>query len=249
MQMEPLAAASIKLGGPEKSLNDSAQRGLVRLFVEASQIRTEQIIKALEQYGRYGRPWAQKFCQSVTGTANHELEDVSKAGPAANVGTYDRPRKTTSKMDEATRPQSRYPTKDPPLNVVALAGGGIRGYSTLLILQELGNRTFPELTGRVPTQGQITTPRKFLVMNGGTSTYGLTKANLCEHRSFFDITRIHKPKYFTKSEDVDSMSGISGTTFSHPAQNDFDEEPAASEPIPGWIRRMGLATPRIHDPG
>ena len=49
------------------------------------------------------------------------------------------------------------------------------------------------------------------------------------------------------SRGIDSTIAHIGMAFpTSTAQNEFDEETAASGPIPG---RIGLATTRIHDPG
>ena len=46
-------------------------------------------------------------------------------------------------------------TKGPPLRILSLDGGGIRGYSMLIILQELMHRTFVEMEGRAPKRHEI----------------------------------------------------------------------------------------------
>ncbi|CCF39520.1 hypothetical protein CH063_10331 [Colletotrichum higginsianum] len=38
-------------------------------------------------------------------------------------------------------------TKGPPLRILSLDGGGVRGYSMFIILQELMHRTFVEIEG------------------------------------------------------------------------------------------------------
>jgi len=47
---------------------------------------------------------------------------------------------------------------DPPLRILSLDNGGIRGYSMLIILQELMHRTIVEIEGRAPRRNEIPKP-------------------------------------------------------------------------------------------
>ena len=52
-------------------------------------------------------------------------------------------------------------------------GGGVRGYSMLILLQELMYKTYNETEGRPPTQKQIPKPCDYFDLIAGTGTGGL----------------------------------------------------------------------------
>ncbi|KAI4932185.1 uncharacterized protein J4E92_004084 [Alternaria infectoria] len=64
-------------------------------------------------------------------------------------------------------------TKGPPLRVLSLDGGGVRGYSMLIILQELMHRTFVETEGRAPKRHEVPKPCEHFDLIVGTGTGGL----------------------------------------------------------------------------
>ncbi|QUC20532.1 uncharacterized protein UV8b_04773 [Ustilaginoidea virens] len=64
-------------------------------------------------------------------------------------------------------------TKGPPLRVLSLDGGGVRGYSMLIIVQELMHRTFVEVQGRAPRRHEIPKPCDHFDLIVGTGTGGL----------------------------------------------------------------------------
>jgi len=64
-------------------------------------------------------------------------------------------------------------TKGPPLRILSLDGGGVRGYSMLIILQELMHRTFVETEGRAPKRHEIPKPCEHFDLIAGTGTGGL----------------------------------------------------------------------------
>ncbi|KAF4592224.1 Patatin-like serine hydrolase [Ophiocordyceps camponoti-floridani] len=64
-------------------------------------------------------------------------------------------------------------TKGPPLRVLSLDGGGVRGYSMLIIVQELMHRTFVETEGRAPRRHEIPKPCDHFDLIVGTGTGGL----------------------------------------------------------------------------
>jgi hypothetical protein len=64
-------------------------------------------------------------------------------------------------------------TKGPPLRILSLDGGGVRGYSMFLILQELMHRTFVEIEGRAPRRAEIPKPCDHFDLIVGTGTGGL----------------------------------------------------------------------------
>ncbi|KAG5950629.1 hypothetical protein E4U53_004718 [Claviceps sorghi] len=64
-------------------------------------------------------------------------------------------------------------TKGPPLRILSLDGGGVRGYSMLIIVQELMHRTFVEIEGRAPRRHEIPKPCDHFDLIVGTGTGGL----------------------------------------------------------------------------
>lgn len=64
-------------------------------------------------------------------------------------------------------------TKGPPLRILSLDGGGVRGYSMLIILQQLMHRTFVETEGRAPKRNEIPKPCDHFDLIAGTGTGGL----------------------------------------------------------------------------
>jgi patatin-like phospholipase/acyl hydrolase len=64
-------------------------------------------------------------------------------------------------------------TKGPPLRILSLDGGGVRGYSMLIIIQELMHRTYVEIEGRAPRRDQIPKPCDHFDLIVGTGTGGL----------------------------------------------------------------------------
>ncbi|KAH6649685.1 acyl transferase/acyl hydrolase/lysophospholipase [Chaetomium tenue] len=64
-------------------------------------------------------------------------------------------------------------TKGPPLRILSLDGGGVRGYSMFLILQEIMHRTFVEIEGRAPRRSEIPKPCDHFDLIVGTGTGGL----------------------------------------------------------------------------
>ncbi|KAH6962264.1 acyl transferase/acyl hydrolase/lysophospholipase [Ilyonectria sp. MPI-CAGE-AT-0026] len=64
-------------------------------------------------------------------------------------------------------------TKGPPLRVLSLDGGGVRGYSIFIIIQELMHRTFVETEGRAPRRHEIPKPCEHFDLIVGTGTGGL----------------------------------------------------------------------------
>ncbi|KGO62558.1 Patatin/Phospholipase A2-like protein [Penicillium expansum] len=64
-------------------------------------------------------------------------------------------------------------TKGPPLRILSLDGGGVRGYSMLILLQELMYRTYVECEGKPPRRDQIPKPCDHFDLIAGTGTGGL----------------------------------------------------------------------------
>ncbi|PLN77120.1 FabD/lysophospholipase-like protein [Aspergillus taichungensis] len=64
-------------------------------------------------------------------------------------------------------------TKGPPLRILSLDGGGVRGYSMLIILQELMYRVYVECEGKAPRREEIPKPCDYFDLIAGTGTGGL----------------------------------------------------------------------------
>lgn len=75
-------------------------------------------------------------------------------------------------MDDG-RVRRKDTTKGPPLRILSLDGGGVRGFSMLIILQELMHRTFVEVEGRAPKRNEIPKPCDYFDLIAGTGTGGL----------------------------------------------------------------------------
>jgi hypothetical protein len=76
-------------------------------------------------------------------------------------------------MDAVNGVRRKDTTKGPPLRILSLDGGGVRGYSMLIILQELMHRTFVEIEGRAPKRHEIPKPCDHFDLIAGTGTGGL----------------------------------------------------------------------------
>ncbi|KAI6782682.1 Phospholipase A I-like protein [Emericellopsis cladophorae] len=76
-------------------------------------------------------------------------------------------------MEDSYGVKRRDTTKGPPLRVLSLDGGGVRGYSMLIIIQELMHRTFVEIEGRAPRRHEIPKPCDHFDLIVGTGTGGL----------------------------------------------------------------------------
>ncbi|KAI9661296.1 MAG: hypothetical protein M1821_009623 [Bathelium mastoideum] len=64
-------------------------------------------------------------------------------------------------------------TKGPPLRILSLDGGGVRGYSMFMILQDIMHRTFVAIHNRAPERGEIPRPCDHFDLIVGTGTGGL----------------------------------------------------------------------------
>ncbi|KAI9811554.1 MAG: hypothetical protein M1832_000864 [Thelocarpon impressellum] len=64
-------------------------------------------------------------------------------------------------------------TKGPPLRILSLDGGGVRGYSMLILIQELMYRTYVEIEGKAPKRHEIPKPCEHFDLIAGTGTGGL----------------------------------------------------------------------------
>ncbi|KAI1165670.1 acyl transferase/acyl hydrolase/lysophospholipase [Nemania serpens] len=76
-------------------------------------------------------------------------------------------------MDSEGHLKRKDTTKGPPLRILSLDGGGVRGYSMLIILQELMHRTYVEIEGKAPRRDQIPKPCDHFDLIVGTGTGGL----------------------------------------------------------------------------
>lgn len=76
-------------------------------------------------------------------------------------------------MEDDVGLKRRDTIKGPPLRILSLDGGGVRGYSMIIILQELMHRTYVEIEGRAPRRDQIPKPCDHFDLIVGTGTGGL----------------------------------------------------------------------------
>ncbi|KAI1179175.1 acyl transferase/acyl hydrolase/lysophospholipase [Nemania sp. FL0916] len=76
-------------------------------------------------------------------------------------------------MDSDGQLRRKDTTKGPPLRILSLDGGGVRGYSMLIILQELMHRTYVEIEGKAPRRDQVPKPCDHFDLIVGTGTGGL----------------------------------------------------------------------------
>ncbi|EFQ97811.1 hypothetical protein MGYG_08904 [Nannizzia gypsea CBS 118893] len=76
-------------------------------------------------------------------------------------------------MESSSGLRRKDTTKGPPLRILSLDGGGVRGYSMLIILQELMYRTYVECEGKAPRRDQIPKPCDHFDLIAGTGTGGL----------------------------------------------------------------------------
>ncbi|KAI0015128.1 patatin-like phospholipase [Xylariomycetidae sp. FL0641] len=76
-------------------------------------------------------------------------------------------------MDSEVSLKRKDTSKGPPLRVLSLDGGGVRGYSMLIIIQELMHRTYVEIEGKAPKRHQIPKPCDHFDLIVGTGTGGL----------------------------------------------------------------------------
>ncbi|OQN99842.1 hypothetical protein B0A48_14612 [Cryoendolithus antarcticus] len=76
-------------------------------------------------------------------------------------------------MEDPSRLRRKDTTKGPPLRILSLDGGGVRGYSMFIILQELMHRMFVEIEGRAPRRNEIPRPADYFDLIVGTGTGGL----------------------------------------------------------------------------
>lgn len=74
---------------------------------------------------------------------------------------------------ESTGLRRKDTTKGPPLRILSLDGGGVRGYSMLILLQELMYKTYSETEGKPPKRHQIPKPCEYFDLIAGTGTGGL----------------------------------------------------------------------------
>ena len=76
-------------------------------------------------------------------------------------------------MDDQARLRRKDTTKGPPLRILSLDGGGVRGYSMLIILEQLMHKTFVEIHGRAPKRHELPKPCEHFDLIAGTGTGGL----------------------------------------------------------------------------
>lgn len=76
-------------------------------------------------------------------------------------------------MESSAHLRRKDTTKGPPLRILSLDGGGVRGYSMLVIIQELMHRTYVEINGKAPRRNQIPKPADHFDLIIGSGTGGI----------------------------------------------------------------------------
>ncbi|KAK6332376.1 hypothetical protein TWF696_003094 [Orbilia brochopaga] len=103
----------------------------------------------------------------------------------------------------------------PPLRLLSLDGGGVKGYSSLLLLQELMYRVFIEINGRPPQMHEIPLPCDHFDLIGGVGTGGLIALMLGRLRMDVESCKHHWVKMTKRVFETDKrIAGIPyKTTF------------------------------------
>ncbi|KAJ6259294.1 hypothetical protein Dda_6193 [Drechslerella dactyloides] len=103
----------------------------------------------------------------------------------------------------------------PPLRLLSLDGGGVKGYSSLLLLQELMYRVFIEINGRPPQMHEIPLPCDHFDLIGGVGTGGLIALMLGRLRMDIESCKHHWVKMTKRVFETDKrIAGIPyKTTF------------------------------------
>lgn len=119
-------------------------------------------------------------------------------------------------MDDDGGLRRKDTTKGPPLRILSLDGGGVRGYSIFIILQELMHRTFVEMEGRAPKRHEIPRPCDHFDLIAGTGTGGLIAIMLGRLRLDIDTCKDVYVRMTRKVFETDkTFAGIpyKGTLF------------------------------------
>ncbi|KAK6499801.1 hypothetical protein TWF481_010158 [Arthrobotrys musiformis] len=97
----------------------------------------------------------------------------------------------------------------PPLRLLSLDGGGVKGYSSLLLLQEVMYRLFVELNGRPPQMHEIPLPCDHFDMIAGVGTGGLIALMLGRLRMDIESCKEHWVKMAKRVFETDkTIAGI-----------------------------------------
>ncbi|EPS35169.1 hypothetical protein H072_11417 [Dactylellina haptotyla CBS 200.50] len=112
---------------------------------------------------------------------NPQVSQVSLVDPQSNGGAKRSKTRGESKssrnkphLGEMERVRRGKNSTRSRLRILSLDGGGIRGYSTLLLLEALMHDIFVEIHGRTPRRGEeVTKPCEVFDLIGGTGTGGL----------------------------------------------------------------------------
>jgi len=143
-------------------------------------------------------------------------------------------------------------TKGPPLRILTLDGGGVRGYSMLIILQELMHRTFVETEGRAPKRHEIPRPCDHFDLIAGTGTGGLIAIMLGRLRLDIDTCKDVYIRMTRKVFETDkTFAGIPyrGTLFKASRLEDAIRECVAQHTVDleEGNDRLATATPMTSD--
>ncbi|EWC45384.1 hypothetical protein DRE_00783 [Drechslerella stenobrocha 248] len=99
----------------------------------------------------------------------------------------------------------------PPLRLLSFDGGGVKGYSSLLLLQEVMYRLFIEMNGRPPQMHEIPLPCDHFDLIGGVGTGGLIALMLGRLRMDIETCKQQWIKMTKQVFETDKT--IAGITF------------------------------------
>ncbi|KAJ9141708.1 Calcium-independent phospholipase A2-gamma [Pleurostoma richardsiae] len=157
-------------------------------------------------------------------------------------------------------------TKGPPLRVLSLDGGGVRGYSMFIIIQEIMHRTFVEIEGRAPRRHEIPKPADHFDLIVGTGTGGLIALMLGRLRLdletckelYVRLTRMvfetdktilgipTRPTLFKASKLEEAIKNAVREHTIYGAEGNDGSEPEVYSPLSAASRSSAAQGPRRH---
>lgn len=107
-------------------------------------------------------------------STNLKRKDTTKGPPLRilSLGTFARGLRWMGPKKRRKKKKKKEKVTDWSLSRIA-DGGGVRGYSIFIILQEVMHRTFVEMEGRAPRRNEIPKPADHFDLIVGTGTGGL----------------------------------------------------------------------------
>ncbi|CCU77108.1 putative patatin-like serine hydrolase [Blumeria hordei DH14] len=114
-------------------------------------------------------------------------------------------------MSEKPSFSTKNPDEKPPLRILTLDGGGVRGYSMLILIQELMHRTYVEIEGRAPRRDQIPKPADHFDLIVGAGTGGMIALMLGRLR--LDIETCKELYIYTTKKVFQTDKTIAGIPY------------------------------------